>query len=157
MRSCWRSGSNDAIHGTGPRAFTQTLDAVVAELLEHVPAIGVCNVGDLGNLARVPPPLTSLLRTRSRQVKRQIEAVVARYPRAVLLDVTPSNEGFRDRTVFADDLFHPNVAGHALWAESARPGLAQLIAEATALRSAGAGAGPGRPAPPGAAPGRRAG
>ena len=84
--------------------------------------------------------------------QRQIEAVVARHPRAVLLDVTPSNEGFRDRTVFADDLFHPNVTGHALWAESAREGLAQLLAtrpraELQATPSDPASAGCGRPRP----------
>lgn len=129
-------GSNDAIHGTGSRAFTATLDAIVSEVLEQVPAIGVCNIGDLGNLARVPPPLTSVLRRRSAQVRRQIEDVVERHPGAVLLDVTASNPGFRDRSVFADDLFHPNASGHALWAESARPGLAQLLATAAARRTA---------------------
>ena len=38
--------------------------------VKSTPTTLVCNVGDLGNLARVPPPLTSVLRTRSRQVQR---------------------------------------------------------------------------------------
>ena len=47
------------------------------------------------------------------------------------LDVTASNVGFRDRGVFAEDLFHPNEHGHALWAEAARPGLRDLLDRAT--------------------------
>mgnify|MGYP001176941252 CR=1 FL=1 len=124
-------GSNDAIHGTGNRSFTTTFDAIVSALGSAVPAVGVGNVGDLGNVARVPVPLSSLLRQRSIAISRRIRAVVARHDRAVLLDVTASNVGFRDRGVFAEDLFHPNEHGHALWAEAARPGLRDLLARAT--------------------------
>jgi lysophospholipase L1-like esterase len=121
-------GSNDALHGTGYRAFGATLDAILSELLDQVRAVGVCNVGDLGNVARVPMPLSSVLRQRSLAISRRIEAVVARQERAVLLDVTASNVGFRDRGVFAEDLFHPNQRGHALWAEAAEPGLRAVLA-----------------------------
>lgn len=125
-------GSNDAIHGTGHRTFTTTFDAIVTSLLATVPAVGVCNVGDLGNLARVPTPLSSVLHQRSTAISRRIRAVVARHEGAVLIDVTTSNVGFRDRGVFAEDLFHPNEHGHALWAEAARPGLRDLLARAAA-------------------------
>lgn len=121
-------GSNDAIHGTGHRAFTATLDGILTTLLDDVRAVGVGNVGDLGNVARVPMPLSSLLRQRSIAISRRVEAVVARHERAVLLDVTASNVGFRDRGVFAEDLFHPNEAGHALWAAAAEPGLRRVLA-----------------------------
>jgi len=120
-------GSNDAIHGTSYRAFSESLDAILGALLEQVRAVGVCNVGDLGNVARVPMPLSSLLRQRSLAISRRIEAAVAVHDRAVLLDVTASNVGFRDRGVFAEDLFHPNERGHALWAEAAEPGLRTLV------------------------------
>jgi lysophospholipase L1-like esterase len=125
-------GSNDAIHGTGPRTFTLALEAILAALLDQVQAVGVCNVGDLGNLARVPLPLSSVLRQRSIAISRRIEAVVARHERAVLLDVTASDVGFRDRGVFAEDLFHPNRRGHALWAEAAQPGLRSVLEGLTA-------------------------
>jgi lysophospholipase L1-like esterase len=120
-------GSNDAIHGTGYRAFTETLDAIVAILLTQARAVGVGNVGDLGNVARVPMPLSSLLRQRSIAISRRVESVVARHDRAVLLDVTASDVGFRDRGVFAEDLFHPNETGHALWAAAAEPGLREVL------------------------------
>jgi lysophospholipase L1-like esterase len=120
-------GSNDAIHGTGYRAFTQALDGIVTALLAQVQAIAVGNVGDLGNVARVPMPLSSVLRQRSIAISRRVEAVVARHDRAVLLDVTASNVGFRDRGVFAEDLFHPNERGHELWAQAAEPGLRTVL------------------------------
>ncbi len=60
----------------------------------------------------MPPPLNSVLGRRSRTICRRIEAVVSRHERAVLLDVTPTNEAFRDRSVFAPDLFHPARSGH---------------------------------------------
>jgi len=120
-------GSNDAIHGTGFRAFTDTLDTVVATLLTQARTVAVCNVGDLGNVARVPMPLSSLLRQRSIAISRRIAAVVADHDGAVLLDVSPSNVGFRDRGVFAEDLFHPNETGHALWAQAAEPGLRRVL------------------------------
>lgn len=125
-------GSNDAIHGTSVRSFTETLDAIITALLAEVPAVGVGNVGDLGNVARVPMPLSSVLRQRSLAISRRIETVVARHERAVLLDVTASNVGFRDRGVFAEDLFHPNRTGHALWADAAAPGLRAVLAGLTA-------------------------
>ena len=116
-------GSNDAIHGTPARRFAADLDDVLVSLLGPVPVVAVSNVGDLGNVARVPRPLKSVLRRRSRSICRQVEEVVSRHERAVLLDVTPSNPGFRDRGVFSADLFHPNRSGHALWATAARSGL----------------------------------
>ncbi|MGN6694989.1 MAG: SGNH/GDSL hydrolase family protein [Aquihabitans sp.] len=121
-------GSNDAIHGTGFRAFTEALDTVVAALLTQASAVAVCNVGDLGNVARVPMPLSSLLRQRSIAISRRIATVVAKHEGAVLLDVSASNVGFRDRGVFAEDLFHPNATGHALWAQAAQPGLREVLA-----------------------------
>ena len=116
-------GSNDAIHGTQVRRFAEQLDGVLRRLMQVIPVVAVCNVGDLGNVARVPPPLTAGLRARSRSICRAIEQVVAQHDGAVLLDMTTSNEAFRERSVFAPDLFHPSEAGHAAWADAALPGL----------------------------------
>lgn len=124
-------GSNDAIHGTPPARFAQDLDAVVTELEQHARAVAVTNVGDLGNLARVPRPLNAVLRARSRAISRRAEAVVAAHERAVLLDVTSSDAEFRRGGVFAADLFHPNQAGHELWAAAALPSLGALLVELT--------------------------
>ena len=90
--------------------------------------VAVANVGDLGNIARVPTPLSSVIRSRASQARRAIEHVVAAHDRAVLLDVTRADGAFRDRAIFTPDLFHPGVAGHAAWADSVLDDLRAAIA-----------------------------
>lgn len=111
-------GSNDILHGVPIRTLQAQLDETVARLLVAVPVVAVANVGDLGNIARVPAPLSSVIRSRASRARRAIERVVASHHRAVLLDVTRADEVFRDRAIFTPDLFHPGVAGHAAWADS---------------------------------------
>lgn len=125
-------GSNDAIRGTARRAFARDLDAVIARLARRVPVVAVANVGDLGNLERVPDPLARVLGARARIVRREIEAAVRRHPGVVLLDVAASDPDFRQGGTFVADRFHPNTAGHGLWARCAVPGLAAALADAAA-------------------------
>lgn len=121
-------GSNDVVHATPARQVVTRLDEVLRHLCAAVPVVAVANVGDLGNVARVRPPLETALRLRSRRVRMAIEAVVERHAAALLLDVTPADVAFRDPTVFAPDLFHPGAEGHARWAEAAQPGLREAFA-----------------------------
>lgn len=116
-------GSNDALHGTPQRRFSERLDQVVTTLCAAVPTVAVSNIGDLGNIARIPPPLRTILRVRSRIICRAIERVTSVHESVVLLDVTPSNLHFRDKALFVEDLFHPNAQGHSIWADAALPGL----------------------------------
>lgn len=120
-------GSNDAIHGTRRHDFARDLDALIRELDAVVPVVAVANVGDLGNLERVPDPLAWVLRARAHTVRREIEEVVARHDGVVLLDVAASDAAFRQGGVFVADRFHPNAAGHLLWARCAAPGLAAAL------------------------------
>lgn len=128
-------GCNDVIHMTSPRRFGATLDAVVARLHTSGAIVAVANIGDLGTIARLVWPLSALVSIRSSSIRRAVERVVARRDRVVLLDVTASNEGFRDRAVFAADLFHPAADGHALWANAVLPGLERAIEMALADES----------------------
>lgn len=116
-------GSNDALHGTTAGAVRRHLDDVLRRLLGDVAVVAVANVGDLGNIPRVPAPLRSILHVRSRSVRGVIDDVVAAHDRAVLLDVTASDDALSDRDVFAPDLFHPGPRGHEAWADAALPGL----------------------------------
>ncbi len=127
-------GSNDVVHATPTRQVRACLDEVVGRLVAGAPAVAVANVGDLGNVARVRPPLAHALRIRSARVRRAIEDAVAAHPDAVLLDVTPADVAFRDPTVFAADLFHPGPAGHARWAEAAVPGLRRALGRVRPVR-----------------------
>jgi len=125
-------GANDALHGTPRRAFRTRFEQLVDQLAGEVPSVAVANIGDLGNIARVPYPLTSVLRWRSQVMCSVVEAVVDGYETVDLLDVTVSDHVFRDRSVFTADLFHPAEAGHAAWAAAALPGLRSAVARAHA-------------------------
>jgi lysophospholipase L1-like esterase len=116
-------GANDALHGTAARQFAADFDRLLTELLDRVPVAAVTNIGDLGNIVRIPAPLRSVARRRGRAFCRAIEEIVERHDGAVLLDVSPSNMFFCDRTLFGPDLFHPNSVGHSRWAEAVTPGL----------------------------------
>ena len=120
-------GANDALHGTWIPSFRRMFERLIAQLLDDVPVVAVASVGDLGNIARVPAPLKSVLRLRAARVCRVIERSVARHGRAVLLDVRSADHIFRDRTVFTPDLFHPGASGHSAWAGAAVPGLRDAL------------------------------
>lgn len=125
-------GANDAIHGTPRRMFCRRFEELVDRLADGVPTVAVANIGDLGNIARVPHPLRSLLRWRSATMRSIIESIVAEHDSVELLDVTPADQAFRDRAAFAADLFHPGPVGHAAWAEAALPGLRRAVARSFA-------------------------
>ena len=99
------------------------------------PVVAAANVGNLGNIARVPPPLSTVLRARSQVMRSVIEDVVRSHERAVLIDVTAADDIFRDRRVFTPDLFHPGPVGHAAWADAALPGLRRAVELALSARA----------------------
>jgi len=125
-------GCNDVIHRTPIRRFSANFDAVLARLDASGAVVAVANIGDLGTIARLVRPLSNLVSVRSSSIRRAIETVAARHDRVVLLDVTASNVGFRDRSVFAADLFHPAASGHALWADAVLPDLERAVEMALA-------------------------
>ncbi len=128
-------GANDALHGTPRRQFRSQFRQLIERLSDAVPVVAVANVGDLGNIARVPPPLRAVFRSRARTMCSTIERIVADRDGTVLIDVTGADHVFRDRSVFTADLFHPGPVGHAAWADAALPGLRTAIQLAADGRS----------------------
>ena len=124
-------GSNDAIHGTSARQFELDYERLLGAVLSQVPIAAVTNVGDLGNIARFPRPLRQVVRRRGRSFCRIVDQIAARHEGAVLLDVTPANRFFKDRSLFGPDLFHPTSDGHQLWANAAMPGLMRALERLT--------------------------
>ena len=130
-------GANDALHGVPVRRIRSRLDQLVTALLLRVEVVAIANVGDLGNIARVPAPLSSFVRARARRVCRVVEQVVSAHDRAVLLDVTPADHVFLARSVYTPDLFHPGPDGHAAWARAVLPQLRIAVERAGAQPSGG--------------------
>jgi lysophospholipase L1-like esterase len=122
-------GSNDALRGTPLREVEASFNILLRALTAAVPTVIVGGVGDLGVIARVPRPLSSVVSARGRQVNRVIRRTVLAHPPAVYIDVSTADGAFRagGRAVFTSDLFHPNRHGHAIWAGVAGPVLAHAI------------------------------
>jgi lysophospholipase L1-like esterase len=120
-------GANDALHGTPIRRVRSRLHRLLDELLDGAPIVAVANVGNLGNIARLPVPLKTVVGMRALAVCSAIEDVVATHDRAVLLDVRPADHVLRDRTVYTPDLFHPGAIGHSAWADAALAGLRRAV------------------------------
>jgi hypothetical protein len=122
-------GSNDVLGWTPLHEVERSFRLLVTTLSERVPRVVVGGVGDLGLLARIPAPLSSVVSVRARQVDRAIRRACVRHANVSYVDVSCTDGAFRagGRDVFTADLFHPNEVGHAIWAGVAGPVLAHAI------------------------------
>lgn len=111
-------GANDVTHLTGRRAFRRDYAAVLAGLPPVRQAV-IVGVPDMGTSPRVPQPLRAIAGWRGRRLNRDVRRLAARHGLAYV-DVERTGRAFRahpDR-YFARDLYHPNDAGYALWADA---------------------------------------
>lgn len=123
-------GSNDAIHGTSARRFALELRRLLGALASaHVETV-CCGLGDLSVVPRAPRALRPLLAARSSILDRHHERVTYGAKRVVRVPAGQlTNHVFRARrdSLFTADRFHPNAAGHAVWADACRPFLAGAL------------------------------
>jgi lysophospholipase L1-like esterase len=126
-------GANDAMHGTRMRYVAEDLDAIATAFGEIGAGVVLTGVGDLGNIPRLRQPLKTLASRRSGAVDRVHTRVANRHKHVVkVLIAEHTDKAFRSADVFCPDLFHPNCAGHAVWADAAYPVIADALARATA-------------------------
>lgn len=124
-------GANDAMHGSPLRRVEADLDAIAAAFGEAGTGVVLSGLGDLGNIPRLRFPLKVLASMRSRAVDRIHARVAARHGHVVKVPIAQrSDEFFRSADVFCPDLFHPNRAGHAVWADAAYPVIAAALGRA---------------------------
>lgn len=121
------AGTNDAIHHTSLAVVRREVRAIVERVAPAVPQVVIGGVGDLATIARVPWPLAGVLRLRGRRVDAAIRAATSGFANVHYVDVSRCDAAFAEgrHALFAADLFHPNRAGHALWADVAVPPLAR--------------------------------
>ncbi len=80
-------------------------------------------------------PFNWLLRWRSWRADRVHERVTDRFDRVRKVAMRSDDGSWRvGGDLWAEDGFHPNRNGHALWADTIYPVLDAAIAEAVALR-----------------------
>jgi lysophospholipase L1-like esterase len=124
-------GANDATHATPLGKVEADLDAIAAAFGEVGVGVVLAGLGDLGNIPRLRFPLKVLASRRSRAVDRIHARVARRYGHAVKVPIAQRCDAFFcDTSVFCPDLFHPNRAGHAVWADAAYPVIVDALARA---------------------------
>lgn len=127
-------GANDVIRGVPMRRFQRSLEVIVAELRREGSEVVLSGVGDLGTIPRLAPPLRQMV-TRLGRRADYIHGDVARRHGASKADQwTWSAAEFRSRRdVWSADRFHPNAAGHQIWAQVCWEALDPLVSEAASL------------------------
>lgn len=123
-------GGNDALRGVGLRVFEAALDTIAEQLAREFPIVVLSGVGDIGTVPRLPRPLSAAARRRGRAMNAIHHAVAARHGILAADQWAWAAARFRDPGVFAADLFHPNEAGHAVWADVAYELLAPALSAA---------------------------
>jgi lysophospholipase L1-like esterase len=124
-------GANDAMHGTPMRKVEADLDATVGAFGDAGVGVVLAGVCDLGNIPRLLFPLRLLASRQSRAVDRVHARVANRHRHVVKVPIAERcDEFFRSADAFSPDLFHPNRAGHAVWADAAYPVIAAALARA---------------------------
>jgi lysophospholipase L1-like esterase len=125
-------GANDATHATPMGRVEADLDAIASALGEIGAGVVLAGVGDLGNIPRLRHPLKALASRRSRAVDRVHARVANRHGHVVKVPIAEhTDKAFRNTDVFCPDLYHPNGAGHAVWADAAYPVIAGALARVT--------------------------
>ena len=125
-------GANDATHATPMRRVEADLDAIASAFGEIGAGVVLAGVGDLGNIPRLRHPLKAVASRRSRAVDRVHARVANRHGHVVKVPIAEhTDKAFRSVDVFSPDLFHPNCAGHAVWADAAYPVIAGALARVT--------------------------
>jgi lysophospholipase L1-like esterase len=121
-------GANDAMHGSPMRRVEADLDAIAGAFGDAGTRVVLSGLGDLGNIPRLRFPLKAVASMRSRAVDRIHARVAARHDHVVKVPIAErSDEFFRSVDVFCPDLFHPNRAGHAVWADAVYPVIADAL------------------------------
>lgn len=113
-------GANDVIKGVPRGRFAANLDYLVSQLAGTGATVVQSGVGVMGSVPRLYPPLSTLMSRRAERFDQVHWEVAAKHDTHVV-DQRSDDTGiwFRDRSLWAEDLFHVSAAGHARWAETA--------------------------------------
>jgi lysophospholipase L1-like esterase len=122
-------GANDGLHGRSPLAIEARLGRIVDALLDRASVVILAGVGDIGTAPRIPFPLSATATAVGRAVDLVHRRVARTRPlvfKAPMWERT--TESFRARDdVWSSDRYHPNAAGHALWADAVEPAFAAAL------------------------------
>lgn len=122
-------GANDVIRGVAPWRLARDLDRVVGSLTAAGALVVLSGVGDLGSIPRLVPPLRQVATELGRRADRAHDAVARRHGAIKARQWDWAATEFRRRSdIWSPDRFHPNAAGHRIWAEVCWESMQPLVA-----------------------------
>lgn len=130
-------GANDALRTTPLQRFERDLDAIITAALGLTPLVGMTGIGDLGVIPRLPPFAQTYARVRARSFNNAIARVAMRHGLPKSETWGPMWEPFAtdpDGVIFTHDRFHASAHGHAIFADSMRPVMRELLHRRAATR-----------------------
>jgi lysophospholipase L1-like esterase len=123
-------GANDVIKGVSMRKLHDNLDRIVAALAGSGVQVILSGVGDLGTIPRLAPPVRQMASRLGRRADRIHQQVADRHGVIKAEQwAWASHEFRRRRDVWSADRFHPNGAGHEIWATTCWEVLEPLCAD----------------------------
>lgn len=122
-------GANDAIHGATAMTIQSQLTQIVEHLLGRCHVVVLPGVGDVGSAPRIPFPLSAAASTAARQADLAHARVARTRPHVLKAPMWQrSTDTFRTRTdIWSTDRYHPNAAGHAIWAQAVEGTMARAL------------------------------
>ena len=111
-------GANDATHFTGNSTFEMSVQAIIDGLHAANPNVKIIVTGcpAMGSVARFPPGARQLAGYRERQINSAYRRLVTKNKLTFAPVARETGQAFAaDPTLFAQDNFHPNARGYALW------------------------------------------
>lgn len=120
-------GANDVIRGIPLKRLERNLDRIVEGLQAAGATVILSGVGDLGTIPRLAPPLRHMASRLGRRADHVHARVAERHGALKAEQWGWAAHQFRTRRdVWSPDRFHPNPAGHQIWAETCWDVLAPL-------------------------------
>lgn len=129
-------GANDVIKGVPMRKLHENLDRIVAALSDQGARVVLSGVGDLGTIPRLAPPVRQMASRLGRRADRIHRQVAERHGVVKAEQWRWAAGEFRTRRdVWSPDRFHPNAAGHVIWANTCWEALEPLCADLGGVRT----------------------
>jgi acyl-CoA thioesterase I len=122
--------ANDVTHLTSVAAIESSLLRIVRALKASNPnmAIVVTGCPDMGSPPRIPRLLRGLASRRAEAINRMFRKVAAEEHLTFAPIAEATGPLFRnDRSLFADDRFHPNGRGYATWIRVLNEAIARAL------------------------------
>lgn len=111
-------GSNDVTHVTKLSSVREDIMSVIDQLIKQNCNVKIVLTGaaDMGSIPRIPQPLRLLAGIRTNQIN-EVFKEVAKNKELTFAPIAQETGSIfrRDKSLFAQDYFHPNNRGYQIW------------------------------------------